>query len=428
MGRARLVCALLTPLFVGGFAERAGAATIAFDTGAEEMHYRAAPAEANRLSVSGMGRTLVLSDPGARSIRLGRPPATGARCVRRSGTTVACTLRGSYLLMAALGDRDDAVRVLDRRGTTTFFDGGAGNDVMSGGSAHEQFRGGPGDDRLSGGGGTDGLYGDAGGDTLDGGGGYDSLFGGTGGDALNGGTSDDHLDGDSVGQRRRAKPARDILRGGPGEDTANYLRWEGGAPVTVTLDGRANDGAPGERDVLHADVEGASVDDRGVVIGNNGRNTISAGRGGTARGGGGDDDISVSGGTGVGGDGNDSMAGSGTLLGGPGRDRIGVGGRGRFYGGPGDDRLEKQSNDTDSPVGATLSGGPGDDRILSRDWFCDLSGAITECTAQLVRAPDDVRCGAGLDSVVFGAGDVLADDCERSREEQPVPPEGEPET
>jgi Ca2+-binding RTX toxin-like protein len=122
--------------------------------------------------------------------------------------------------------------------------GGAGNDSLDArsltGRAH--LDGGPGDDTLTGTHADDVLLGGPGNDTLDGLGGADELRGGEGDDDLQG---DDHQ-----------APAPDVLDGGPGTDriTRDWYAPFGTPqpPVTVSLDGVADDGRPGEGDNVTA--------------------------------------------------------------------------------------------------------------------------------------------------------------------------------
>jgi hemolysin type calcium-binding protein len=88
--------------------------------------------------------------------------------------------------------------------------------------------GGPGGDSLNGTGEDDQLYGRGGNDTLTGQGGNDDLDGGAG---------------------------ADVLRGGAGTDAATY--GGRGNSVTISFDGRANDGEVGEGDNVGNDVEAA---------------------------------------------------------------------------------------------------------------------------------------------------------------------------
>src|SRR5262249_47561919 len=79
------------------------------------------------------------------------------------------------------------------------------------------------------------IFGEAGNDSIHGGGGNDSLNGGPGNDTLNGGKG------------------ADTLTGASGNDTATYDDRSG--PVTVTAEGVANDGAPGENDNITTTIE-----------------------------------------------------------------------------------------------------------------------------------------------------------------------------
>jgi hypothetical protein len=93
------------------------------------------------------------------------------------------------------------------------------------------------------------LHGDEGNDTLTGGAARDDLRGGDGDDILNGGDGDDTLGGDA---------GADVYNGGDGIDTASYGSR---ATPSYSIDGVANDGAPGEGDNIEPDVEniGASA-------------------------------------------------------------------------------------------------------------------------------------------------------------------------
>ncbi len=95
---------------------------------------------------------------------------------------------------------DDVIRIARQIDTDAELYGGAGNDLIIGGS---------GDDRIFGEGGRDLLFGRDGDDRLDGGAGADFLFGGFGNDVLLGGLGDDWLFGG---------PGLDVLDGGPGHN------------------------------------------------------------------------------------------------------------------------------------------------------------------------------------------------------------------
>ncbi len=97
----------------------------------------------------------------------------------------------SFMVNAVGGD--DQVRVSTSVKIPVTLRGGAGNDLLVGGS---------GDDSLFGGAGADKLLGHLGNDLLNGGPGEDELFGGAGNDVLRGG------------------PGEDLLSGGPGQNVA----------------------------------------------------------------------------------------------------------------------------------------------------------------------------------------------------------------
>ena len=183
---------------------------------------------------------------------------------------------------------------------------------------------------LSGGAGNDELTGYAGNDTLDGGDGNDKLDGGEGNDKVLGGNGDDAVDGDGY-----EDPGSDVIDGGAGYDY--FEGW--GQPeqlqrqptVTLTLDGAANDGRPGENDNV-TNVEdfqmyvvgsftGSDGPEKFVIYnpGNTGPST-QIGRGGDDELVGNDFDDAVDGGAG-----NDHVEGglgNDTITGGSGRDTI----------------------------------------------------------------------------------------------------------
>jgi len=133
------------------------------------------------------------------------------------------TTPGSPLVAVVGGDGQDA---LDLRSLTgrAHLDGGPGDDVLTGTSAGDVLLGGPGTDVL------DGLG---------------------GADELRGGEGADELQGDNY-----QSPSPDVLDGGPGPDRISrdwYAPYgQAQPPVTVTLDGQADDGRPGEGDNVTA--------------------------------------------------------------------------------------------------------------------------------------------------------------------------------
>jgi hypothetical protein len=141
--------------------------------------------------------------------------------------------------------------------------------------------------------------------------GADSLYGRGGNDTLNGAGGNDDLDGG---------PGADNLAGGAGSnDAVSYAGSPAG--VSVTLDNKANDGAPGEGDNVHSDVEdiyGSPFADK--LTGNGKANTIDGG------------------------------AGNDTIKGGKGTDGL--------YGGAGNDVINAKDGQVD-----TVDCGPGTDTV-----------------------------------------------------------------
>jgi hypothetical protein len=96
----------------------------------------------------------------------------------------------------------------------------------------------------------------------------ESFYGRAGNDTLSGGGGDDEFDGG---------PGADSFSGNEGSDAVSY---SGAAPVTVTIDGVANDGAVGEADNVGLDIEdvfGGAGNDR--LTGSPAANTLDGGNG-----------------------------------------------------------------------------------------------------------------------------------------------------
>ena len=128
-----------------------------------------------------------------------------------------------------------------------------------------------------------------------GGDGFDFLVGGAGADRLDGGPGPDRLAGDEgLGATGAGLRRPDELIGGPDRDQAVYDKH--GAPrIVVTLDDRPDDGAEGEGDNVHADVEDVFGDfeAENVLTGTDGPNLLVGGRlNDTLTGGGGPDQLS----------------------------------------------------------------------------------------------------------------------------------------
>ena len=254
--------------------------------------------------------------------------------------------RGADLMIGGAGDDTlDAGRIVSFPGQVD----DDGNDVLDGGEGSDRLSGGPGDDRLDAGPGDDGIAtspnlningvdGGPGGDHVAGGAGNDVISGGVGSDVVEAGEGDDQLDvpgfsfidrfagpqgndrldggpGDDVFTTETGDDAAgDVIRGGDGSDAISYAIRT--APVSITLDGIADDGAAGEGDDIGADVEritgGADSDS---LIGADGANVFDGGPGDDRLAGGGGDDV-LEGGAEAGSDSLDGGEGADSLRGG----------------------------------------------------------------------------------------------------------------
>jgi Ca2+-binding RTX toxin-like protein len=94
------------------------------------------------------------------------------------------TVANINLIEAFGGAANDTLAVDETNGPMPHANlfGGAGNDVLTGGSGNDQLFGGTGNDVLNGRGGNDLLFGGAGDEVLTGGAGNDQLFGQSGND------------------------------------------------------------------------------------------------------------------------------------------------------------------------------------------------------------------------------------------------------
>ncbi len=235
------------------------------------------------------------------------------------------------------------------------------------------LQGGAGDDEIVGGNGADELRGGEGNDTIQGFSGADLVFGEAGDDSV------------SAGKEEPLANAADVLDGGPGFDSipdvdADYNRGNDD-DVSVTMNGQADDGEPGEGDNV-TNVEKLRVTaEHANVSGTDGA-----------------DDLFV-----------DAFATS-TLRGGGGNDRlVAYDGADTVEGGPGDDYLE---------------GGFGNDVLDGGDGTDQFSGDRTE-TGVIAIGNDDIRardgiaeqigCGIGADVATVDLADVAAPDCEDVR-------------
>ncbi len=205
----------------------AHAATLSFS--GDVLTYTAASGEENNLttSIPATGFCTVRTDPclsvsESSGVVITSFPS-GDCSATDSASVVECRVPAAMVVV--LDDRDDTL--FDWSGPST-VDGGTGNDGLDGNA---------GSDQVSGGAGNDALRGESGDDTLDGGDGDDSLEG----FGLNSGDTENDTTG------------RDVYVGGAGADLVDYTARTD--PLTLDLDGAADDGGSGEGDRIAADVE-----------------------------------------------------------------------------------------------------------------------------------------------------------------------------
>ena len=222
------------------------------------------------------------------------------------------------------------------------------------------------------------------------------LTGSSGPNVITGGSGDDLLQGGG---------GADTLNGGAGYDVADYSDHSG--PVTLTLDGAANDGSPGEGDRIATDVEdlrGGSGND--ALTGDGQDNVLDGGPGADVMlGGGGTDAVDYSSrGAAVrvdlgGSPGDDGQAGEGDTVG---ADVEGV------YGGEGDDTLIGNGAD------GFLDGSDGNDTLTdpggSDDLFGDDGDDVIDGTDGV---QDVISCGDGNDQVWRDRIDLVDTGCEQ---------------
>ena len=232
-------------------------------------------------------------------------------------------------------------------------------------------------DAIYGGGGDDLICGGTGRDTLDGGAGNDSIHGNLGEDTLSGGDGDDHLFGNKGSTTIfNADQGDDAMASHTEDDFLDYAN----APNGVSVDLATGMATGWGTDTFHigsfrVTLFGSLHDDtllgtsRGDIIAgappSRDGSTPSVQGNDTIDGRGGDDLLSVVGGSIVGGDGDDTLFGSGSatldLDGGAGNDALESQNPGHVLGGPGDDQLSWDSLGHPLVAGLSLDGGEGTD-------------------------------------------------------------------
>ncbi len=195
-----------------------------FVPGQESLEARLAPA-VTAVFAPGTGVLTVRGDALDNTISISRNAAGnllvngGAVAIKGGAPTVA-----NVALIQAFGLGGNDTIVLDETNgalpRANLF-GGAGNDVLTGGSSADQ------------------LFGQGGNDTLLGKGGVDFLFGGANQDVLTGGDGDDLIFGESGNDRMVWNPGddTDLNEGGAGVDTVEVNGGNGAETFTATANG-----------------------------------------------------------------------------------------------------------------------------------------------------------------------------------------------
>jgi Ca2+-binding RTX toxin-like protein len=296
----------------------------------------------NKVSISSTGPTenrRILVKEGATE-GIGAP--LGNAC-GPDGTAVSCPAAGVRVVDVTLGDGNDELTI-------------TGLDYPPGLLPREAFVI---------------ARGDAGNDTLIGGAGRDDLNGGAGLDTVAGRDGDDSLNGGD---------GPDTISGGDGNDTVDFSQRT--QPLTISLDGVADDGEADERDNVLPDVEGVIGGSAGdTLTGSSAANFLDGRDGGdTLNGGAGNDNVS-------GGPGDD------LLTGGEGEDK--------GFGGGGGDTLEGSTEDDELAGGTgadTVDGGGGNDKLYGGDLIIIGSDG-----------PDQLIGGPGADRLFGGRGNDRLD-------------------
>ncbi len=295
--------------------------------------------------------------------------------------------------------------------------GGDGNDVLKGDGSDNVLLGGPGDDLLQGHGGDDDLGGEGGNDSLEGGDGNDAMDGGAGDDLMFGGFGSDTYDG------------------GDGTDTGDFS--DATTPVSVTIDGIANDGRSSDGDNVTGTVESliggldddslSANDGNGVIQGGGGNDSLHGGLGSDQLIGGPGVDVAAYGGhpgpvnvnLAIGGgdgmaDENDDVAGDVENISGSSFDDVLAGnGTGNYInGGGGNDRISGAEGD-DFLAGHTgddvLNGDVGNDALDGAEGNDTLNGTAGDDTLRGFTGVDVLDGGTGADSMSGGDGvDVVS--------------------
>jgi Ca2+-binding RTX toxin-like protein len=376
-------------LAASALAVPASASAITVTNEGGELVYRAGAGETLSTLVSSTERTdygertstryLVFGEAGSGTIQI--DAATG--CIRSDdfyGHGVACPFDPAARVRLEGGAGNDSLSLYDASAvpdTMSFtLVGGAGNDTLKdtyNGNGGRTFDAGPGNDKVTAYGGDDVIFG---------GDGDDILEGGAGNDRISGGAGNDQLSGDGYDA-----PGADVIDGGPGNDKVAEWYTPGqdlNPKPTISLDGQANDGRPGEGDNvinverfeqnLPTDFAGTDADETFEIRNGGPESATLSGGGGNDRLVGWDGADTIDGGAGD--DVLEGGLGADTIIGGPGKDTIYGEGTRSFCGGLsckipfGDDTIEARDGEVD-----LVDCGAGDADIA----YVDAIDRVTGC-------------------------------------------------
>jgi Ca2+-binding RTX toxin-like protein len=212
-----------------------------------------------------------------------------------------------------------------------------------------------------------------------------TAIGGTGADYLIGGTKGEVLYGNDGNDRLMGRPGNDRFYGGSGYDWVSYADRTAAQPVAIRMDNTvADDGQPGEKDVIWSDVENADGGKGAdLIVGSNASNWLN------------------------GYDGADRIYGLG------GNDRLMPGlGKDRVYGSTGIDYID-YANRTGG-VRVSLGNGVADEGQASEGDYADpnVEGALGGTANDYLYGNNGVNYlygNGGSDYLYgFGAGDLLS--------------------
>lgn len=316
----------------------------------------------------------------------------------------------------APGEEDGAPGEPAQGGGGTLPDPGPGvpdDDSLMGGAGRDLVFGGTGDDTIIGQADEDRLFGGPGADLVEGKKQSDELFGEDGDDRLFGGAGDDTLDGGAGDDTLYPQTGDDTVIGGPGLDRAVFPGLLADYRVVGTLAEVQVDGVIGNNLLIGVEIlefGDATIDlrDGGLgnlrlvgtpgaddLIGDTGNDTLIGGGGGDT----------LRGGPGTGADSLEGQGGDDRLIGGAGPDELygedgadslfGHDGADELFGGDGPDRLEGNAGADYLQGDAgpdSLFGGLGDDLIRAGAGNDRIGGQ---------EGDDEIDGGGGVDTAVF---------------------------